>query len=83
MLAPVPRNRQQPQPRMDGDVPLLIPEVNWEHATALAWQQRRGGYGSGFIVTNPNCSTGGLVLALKPLQVVTMQAIPGAGPDGV
>jgi len=78
--------------RMDEDVPLLIPEVNWEHVAALAWQQRQRGYGTGFIVTNPNCSTIGLVLALKPLQdafglkavqVVTMQAISGAGLDGV
>ncbi len=78
--------------RMDPDVPLLIPEVNWEHGSALPWQQRQRGYQKGFILTNPNCSTIGLVLALKPLldafgvsavQVVTMQAISGAGLDGV
>lgn len=75
--------------RMDPEVPLLIPEVNSSHLAALGPQRRRGG---GFIVTNPNCSTIGLVLALKPLwdrfglaevQVATMQAISGAGLDGV
>ena len=78
--------------RMDADVPLLIPEVNAAHLDAIPVQQKNRGYGSGFIVTNPNCSTAGLVLALKPLAdafglekvfVVTMQAISGAGYPGV
>ena len=78
--------------RMDADVPLLIPEVNAAHLDAISVQQKNRGYGSGFIVTNPNCSTAGLVLALKPLAdafglekvfVVTMQAISGAGYPGV
>jgi len=53
--------------RMDPDVPLLIPEVNAAHLEAIPLQQKNRGYGSGFIVTNPNCSTAGLVLVLKPL----------------
>lgn len=70
--------------RMDEDVPLLIPEVNPDHLHLIKTQK----YGDGFIVTNPNCSVIGLVLALKPLldkfgleavNVVTMQAISGAG----
>ncbi len=70
--------------RMDNDVPLLIPEINPEHIELIKRQK----YGEGFIVTNPNCSTIGLSLALKPLldsfgiesvNVVTMQAISGAG----
>lgn len=78
--------------RMDDDVPLLIPEVNPEHLAVIDVQRRRRGYAHGFIVTNPNCSTIGLTMALKPLhdafglaevQVVTMQAISGAGLDGV
>jgi aspartate-semialdehyde dehydrogenase len=78
--------------RMANDVPLLIPEVNAAHLDAIPVQQRNRGYSSGFIVTNPNCSTAGLVLALKPLAdafglekvfVVTMQAISGAGYPGV
>ena len=70
--------------RMDKDVPLLIPEINPEHIELIKNQK----YGDGFIVTNPNCSTIGLSLALKPLldsygiesvNVVTIQAISGAG----
>lgn len=70
--------------RMDEDVPLLIPEVNPDHLELIKTQQ----YGGGCIVTNPNCSVIGLVLALKPLadkfgieavNVSTMQAISGAG----
>ncbi len=77
---------------MDADVPLLIPEVNAAHLDAIPEQQRRRGYDTGFIVTNPNCSTAGLVLVLKPLAdafglekifVVTLQAVSGAGYPGV
>jgi len=78
--------------RMDPDVPLLIPEVNASHVDAIRVQQRNCGYDTGFIVTNPNCSTAGLVLVLKPLAdafglekifVVTLQAVSGAGYPGV
>jgi aspartate-semialdehyde dehydrogenase len=78
--------------RMDPDVPLLIPEVNASHLDAIPVQQKNRGYDTGFIVTNPNCSTAGLVLVLKPLAdafglerifVVTLQAISGAGYPGV
>jgi len=78
--------------RMSPDVPLLIPEVNAAHLNAIPVQQKNRGYGPGFIVTNPNCSTAGLVLVLKPLAdefglekmfVVTMQAVSGAGYPGV
>jgi aspartate-semialdehyde dehydrogenase len=77
--------------RMQGDVPLVIPEVNASHLELLEqqiWRKRFGGY----IVTNPNCSAIGLVLALKPLAdrfglegvfVSTMQAVSGAGYPGV
>ena len=78
--------------RMDADVPLLIPEVNAAHVDAIPSQQKKRGYGTGFIVTNPNCSTAGLVLVLKPLAdafgleqifVTTLQATSGAGYPGV
>jgi aspartate-semialdehyde dehydrogenase len=78
--------------RMDPDVPLLIPEVNAAHLDAIPRQQKNRGYDTGFIVTNPNCSTAGLVLVLKPLAdafglerifVVTLQAVSGAGYPGV
>jgi len=74
--------------RMDSDVPLLIPEVNPDHLDLVRSQK----YNRGLIVTNPNCSTIGLTLALKPLEdtfgidemnVVTMQAVSGAGFPGV
>jgi len=70
--------------RMDDDVPLLVPEINPAHLELIKFQQ----FGNGCIVTNPNCSVVGLVLALKPLldnfglntvNVTTMQAISGAG----
>ena len=77
--------------RMQKDVPLVIPEVNHEHVKLLecqAWRKKSGG----FVVTNPNCSAIGLVIALAPLQhafgldtvmAVTMQAVSGAGYPGV
>lgn len=77
--------------RYDADVPLLIPEVNPDHLGLIDVQKRKRGW-SGFIVTNPNCSTTHLVSALHPLHlrfgvtkvfVVTMQAISGAGYPGV
>ena len=77
--------------RMTVDVPLVVPEVNGDHLElieAQSWRKETGGY----IVTNPNCSAIGLVLALKPLEerfgiesifVSTMQAVSGAGYPGV
>jgi aspartate-semialdehyde dehydrogenase len=76
--------------RMNSQVPLLVPEVNGGHLELLKTQNLFNGTGK--IVTNPNCSTIGLTLALKPLHdlfgieavhVVTMQAISGAGYPGV
>jgi len=75
--------------RMDEDVPLLIPEVNPDHLGLLE-RQRSGS--SGFIVTNPNCSTIMIALALAPLHftfgveaavATTLQALSGAGYPGV
>jgi aspartate-semialdehyde dehydrogenase len=75
--------------RMRPDVPLVVPEVNPDHL-ALVGMQPYGGRGA--ILTNPNCSTIGLVLALAPLaerfgletvQVTTLQAASGAGYPGV
>jgi len=76
--------------RMDPVVPLLVPEVNAEHLALLKVQARKRG-GKGAIVTNPNCSTVVLSMALAPLRafglrsclVSTMQAISGAGWPGV
>ena len=82
--------------RLDPAVPLLIPEVNPDHLALVGRQDwggaAPGGAAGGFVVTNPNCSTVGLALALKPLHdafgvdavhVVTMQALSGAGYPGV
>lgn len=77
--------------RMDEDVPLLIPEVNHQHLDLLPRQRQRYTSG-GFIVTNPNCSTIMLALALAPLNAAfgisaaaatTLQALSGAGYPGV
>jgi aspartate-semialdehyde dehydrogenase len=74
--------------RMDPDVPLVVPEVNPDHLELA----RHSRHPPGAILANPNCSTIGLVLALKPIRdrfgvgrvsVVTMQAISGAGLPGV
>ena len=59
--------------RMDPLVPLLIPEVNAEHLTLLA-EQRRGKGWTGAIVTNPNCATIVLAMALAPLRAVRHSA---------
>src|SRR6185436_3997533 len=53
--------------RMKPDVPLLIPEINPDHLDALELQKKRIGT-RGFIVTNPNCSTIGLVFPLAALD---------------
>lgn len=73
--------------RMDKDVPLLVPEINSDHIELIKAQKHKG-----CIITNPNCSTIGMVMALKPLadafgleavNVVTLQALSGAGYPGV
>ena len=76
--------------RMDADVPLLVPEINADHLSLLPLQRKQRGW-SGQIVTNPNCSTVVLVMALAALKpfgirrviVTTMQALSGAGYPGV
>ena len=65
--------------RMDGDVPLIVPEVNPD---AIEMAHRRN------IIANPNCSTIQLMVALKPLHdaatikravVATYQSVSGSG----
>lgn len=76
--------------RMDPHVPLLVPEVNADHLGALPTQREARGW-TGAIVTNPNCSTVFLAMALAPLRalgltssvVTTLQAVSGAGYPGV
>ena len=73
------------------DVPLLIPEVNPDHTALIAVQRKKRSW-DGFIVTNPNCTSTGLTLALRALHdaftlkkafVVSLQALSGAGYPGV
>ncbi len=77
--------------RMAPNVPLVIPEINADHLHLIEEQPSRKQTG-GYMVTNPNCSTIGLVMALKPIEdrfgieqifVTTMQAVSGAGYPGV
>ena len=76
--------------RMDDDVPLLVPEINPDHLRLIPVQRARRGW-SGAIITNPNCTTIGLVMPLAPLHaafgatkvaVTSLQALSGAGYPG-
>jgi aspartate-semialdehyde dehydrogenase len=78
--------------RMVADVPLLIPECNHEHLDIIKVQQeKRGWENGGYLTTNPNCTTVMFALPLKPLMkfgiktvhVASMQAVSGAGYEGV
>jgi aspartate-semialdehyde dehydrogenase len=73
--------------RYEEDVPLLVPNVNMEHAKLLH-QQRKNRNWAGFVAPIPNCTVAGLVITLKPLAdrfglkaalVTTMNGLSGAG----
>lgn len=77
--------------RREVDVPLLLPEINADHIGLIRAQRLARGW-SGSILTNPNCTSTGLAVALKALQdafglqkafVVSLQALSGAGYPGV
>lgn len=77
--------------RMAPDVPVIIPEVNGDHIAMLEEQRKQRNW-KGLLVTSPNCTTTGIVMALKPLHeafqidrfmAVSFQAISGAGYPGV
>ena len=76
--------------RMEEAVPLMIPEINADHLALLDAQEAVCGW-KGRILTNPNCATVVLAMALAPLRqfglkttiVTTLQAISGAGYPGV
>jgi aspartate-semialdehyde dehydrogenase len=73
--------------RATPDVPMMVPEVNPEHASVIAAQRRRLGTKRGFVAVKPNCSLQSYVPAIHPLMkfgpkriaVCTYQAISGAG----
>lgn len=79
--------------RRDPVTPLMVPLVNTDHFDIIPHQRKVKGLGKGFLVTNANCSTTGLVVPLKALQdafgpleaviVTTLQAISGGGYPGV
>jgi len=73
--------------RYEDDVPILIPGVNSEHVKLLDVQRKNRGW-KGFVTPDPNCTTIGLAITLKPLQaefgiesviMTSMQAMSGAG----
>jgi aspartate-semialdehyde dehydrogenase len=77
--------------RREADVPILLPEINPEHAELVKVQRRKRGW-TGCIVTNPNCTSTGLTVVMKVLDlnfglkkafVVSLQAVSGAGYPGV
>ena len=77
--------------RMEKDVPLLIPDVNPDHLALIREQKKKRNW-NGAIVTNPNCTTVGLVMSLAPLAnkfgiekvlMTSMQAVSGAGYPGI
>ncbi len=76
--------------RMEKEVPLLVPEINAQSIELVAEQKKK--YNGGFIATNPNCCVIGITLALAPIEktlglqglnIVTMQALSGAGLQGL
>jgi aspartate-semialdehyde dehydrogenase len=77
--------------RMVEDVPLLLPEVNHEHLHLVDIQRKQRNWTTGALVANSNCTTMPVVMSLKPLlpfgiekiNMVSMQAISGAGYPGV
>jgi aspartate-semialdehyde dehydrogenase len=77
--------------RRQADVPLLLPEVNPDHVHLVTAQRRRTGW-KGCILTDPNCTSAGMTVALRALQAafglrkifaVSLQALSGAGYPGV
>ncbi len=73
--------------RYEPDVPIFLPGVNWDHAGLIDVQRRRRGW-KGFITPGPNCTTVGLAMTLRPLDIAfgvdkvimtSMQALSGAG----
>ncbi|HMG22872.1 MAG TPA: aspartate-semialdehyde dehydrogenase [Kofleriaceae bacterium] len=73
--------------RWTPDVPMMVPEINSDHAAVIEAQRRRLGARRGFIAVKPNCSIQSYVPAIHPLLgfgpskifVCTYQAISGAG----
>ncbi len=76
--------------RYEDDVPILVPEVNADHAPLIEKQRKNRGW-KGFVVPGPNCTTMGLIISLKPIYeafgikrvfMTSLQALSGAGYPG-
>jgi aspartate-semialdehyde dehydrogenase len=73
--------------RATPDVPMMVPELNPEHAEVIVAQRRRLGTKRGFVAAKPNCSLQSYVPAIHPLldlgprkvAIATYQALSGAG----
>ena len=74
--------------RYEPDVPMVVPEINWEHIDVIPTQRKRLGTKKGFIAVKSNCSLQSYVPPLTPLKDIyglkevlacTYQAISGAG----
>ncbi|MCF7975305.1 MAG: aspartate-semialdehyde dehydrogenase [Phycisphaerae bacterium] len=78
--------------RATADVPMMVPEVNWEHAELIKDQRQQRGWTRGLIAVKPNCSVQSYVTPVYALKqagypvsamiVSTMQAVSGAGYPG-
>ncbi len=77
--------------RYEPDVPVILPDVNPDHLALIPGQRQQRGW-RGALITNPNCTTSGIAVILKPLQeafglrrvvVSTLQAVSGAGYPGI
>lgn len=79
--------------RQTNDVPMLIPEINYEHLKMIKIQQKNHGWNKGFIVVKPNCSLQSYITPIyalikagypvKKIIITTLQAVSGAGYPGV
>lgn len=77
--------------RMHEHVPILLPEVNAPHAALVRVQRQKHGWGTGGLVTNSNCTSAPVAMALAPLrqfgiaavQLTSLQAVSGGGYPGV
>ena len=73
--------------RWTEDVPMIIPEINPEHAKLIGIQRKKRKWKRGFIAVKPNCSIQSYVPIIKALErfkprkvlVTTLQAVSGAG----
>ena len=78
--------------RSTPDVPMMVPEVNWDHAELIKDQRQQRGWTRGLIAVKPNCSVQSYVTPVHALQqagypvstmiVTTLQAVSGAGFPG-